>query len=73
MLAYVPSVFQTLQTTDPGAEGEPLENHAKVRQTAKARRSVCEREREEEEKRKTLNLILYSMLGATVMQHTDAS
>lgn len=46
MLAYVPSVFQTLQTTDPGAEGEPLENHAKVRQTAKARRSVCGRERE---------------------------
>lgn len=31
-MVYVPSVFQTLQTTDPGAEGEPLENHAKVRQ-----------------------------------------
>lgn len=27
----VPSVFQTLQTTDPGAEREPPENHAKVR------------------------------------------
>lgn len=26
-----PSVFQTLQTTDPGAEREPPENHAKVR------------------------------------------
>lgn len=30
---FVPSVFQTLQTTDPGAEREPPENHAKVRET----------------------------------------
>lgn len=40
----LPSVFQTLQTTDPGAEREPSENNAKVRQDAIC---VCERERKE--------------------------
>lgn len=52
ILVYSPSVFQTLQTTDPGAEGEPLENHAKVRQTAKVRRCVWERKEEENGKDK---------------------
>ena len=59
---FPPSVLQTLQTTDPGAEREPPENHAKVRRTA-----VCVRE-EGRGKMEEQNLILHASLGAAVMQ-----
>lgn len=42
VLVYVSSVFQTLQTTDPGAQREPPENHAKVRKNSIYE---CEKER----------------------------
>lgn len=34
--------FQAVKTTDLGAEGEPPENHAKVRQPIKIKPSVYE-------------------------------